>query len=126
MLQDQVQTAKELLAKKPSAEFSEQLSAARQRRDEQQSKLEALLMAREIIISAIPQVYTFWSETCSIISTFIDHIVILQVICLPMNCMQVSLNVDGILLSPPTLPHLIKIMSPSPEPTVYESQSRHQ
>ena len=67
MLQDQVQTAKERLAKKPSPEFTEQLSAARHRRDEQQSQLEALLMAREIIISAIPQVYNFLPETCSII-----------------------------------------------------------
>ena len=69
MLQDQVQTAKELLAKKPSPEFSEQLSASRQRRNEQQSKLESLLMAREIIISAIPMViYCFWSEMCTLLA----------------------------------------------------------
>ena len=45
-----------MLAKKPCAAFSEQLNTARQKRNEQQSKLEALLMARELILCAIPQV----------------------------------------------------------------------
>jgi len=54
-LQDQVQNAKEMLAKKSCAAFSEQLNTARQKRNEQQSKLEALLMARELILCAIPQ-----------------------------------------------------------------------
>ena len=46
-----------MMAKKSSPAFSEQLNVARQKRNEQQSKLEALLMARELIIIAIPEVY---------------------------------------------------------------------
>ena len=46
-----------MLAKRPSCEaFAEQLNAAREKRNEQQSKLVALLMARELIVDAIPQV----------------------------------------------------------------------
>lgn len=47
--QDQVQHAKHMLSQKSCASFREQLSSARQRRDEQQGKLVALLMARELI-----------------------------------------------------------------------------
>lgn len=54
-LQDQVQSAKEMFAKKSSPAVSEQLNVARQKRNEQQSKLEALLMARELIMNAIPE-----------------------------------------------------------------------
>lgn len=46
-----------MLAKKSSPAVSEQLNVARQKRNEQQSKLEALLMARELIMNAIPEVY---------------------------------------------------------------------
>lgn len=59
-LQDQVQTAKEMLAKKPSgAALVEQLNVARQNRNDQQIKLEALIMARELIVDALPQVCDF-------------------------------------------------------------------
>lgn len=54
--QDLVQHAKDMLAQKSCAVFSEQLSAARQKRDEEQGKLVALLMARELIASATHQV----------------------------------------------------------------------
>ena len=63
-LQDQVQTAKEMLAKKPrGAALVEQLNVARQNRNDQQIKLEALIMARELIVDALPQVCDFvlWS-----------------------------------------------------------------
>ena len=63
-LQDQVQTAKEMLAKKPrGAALAEQLNVARQNRNDQQIKLEALIMARELIVDALPQVCNFvlWS-----------------------------------------------------------------
>ena len=59
-LQDQVQTAKEMLAKKPrGAALVEQLNVARQNRNDQQIKLEALIMARELIVDALPQVCDF-------------------------------------------------------------------
>ena len=59
-LQDQVQTAKEMLAKKPrAAALVEQLNVARQNRNDQQIKLEALIMARELIVDALPQVCDF-------------------------------------------------------------------
>lgn len=54
-LQDQVQAAKEVVAKKSSQTSVEQLNIARQKRNEQQSKLEALLIAREKITIAISQ-----------------------------------------------------------------------
>ncbi|XP_078358799.1 uncharacterized protein LOC144643419 [Oculina patagonica] len=53
--QDQVQHAKQMLAQKRCDTLNEQLSAARQQRDVEIGKLDALLMARELIISAIPQ-----------------------------------------------------------------------
>lgn len=46
-----------MVAKKSSPAFSEQLNVARKKRNEQQSKLEALVMARELIMNAIPEVY---------------------------------------------------------------------
>jgi len=54
--QDLVQHAKDMLSQKLCAASSEQLSAARQKRDEQQGKLVALLMARELISNATHQV----------------------------------------------------------------------
>lgn len=54
--QDQVQHAKHMLSQKSCASFREQLSSARQRRDEQQGKLVALLMARELINNTTHQV----------------------------------------------------------------------
>lgn len=57
--QDLVQHAKDMLSQKSCAAFSEQLSAARQKRDEKQGKLVALLMARELISSATHQVW-YW------------------------------------------------------------------
>ena len=51
-----------MLAKKPSCEaLTEQLNAAREKRNEQQNKLEALLMARELIVHAIPQVHVLFN-----------------------------------------------------------------
>lgn len=54
--QDQVQHAKDMLSQKSCAALREQLSAARQKRDEQQRKLVALLMARELITNTTRQV----------------------------------------------------------------------
>lgn len=54
--QDQVQHAKGMLAQNACAAFNEQLSAARQQRDVEIGKLDTLLMARELIISATDQV----------------------------------------------------------------------
>ena len=57
MLTDQVQVAKGMVKKNPSPATTEELNVARKRRDGQQSKLEVLLMAREIIATAIPEVH---------------------------------------------------------------------
>ena len=54
--QDLVQLAKDMLAQKSCAAYKEQLVAARQKRDEQQGKLVALLMARELIANSTHQV----------------------------------------------------------------------
>ena len=57
MLTDQVQVAKGMVKKNPSPATTEELNVARNRRDGQQSKLEVLLMAREIIATTIPEVH---------------------------------------------------------------------
>ena len=49
-----------MLTQKPSAAWNEELRAARQQRDEDQGKLVALLMARELIAGSIRQVYILW------------------------------------------------------------------
>lgn len=59
MLTDQVQVAKGMVKKNPSPATTEELNVARKRRDGQQSKLEVLLMAREIIATAIPEAESF-------------------------------------------------------------------
>lgn len=55
--QDQVQHAKTVIAQKPCAASTEQLKAAREQRNGEQEKLEALLLTRELIVAASRQVY---------------------------------------------------------------------
>ena len=54
--QDHVQHAKAMLAKNSCAELQEQLRLARHHRNEEQKKIESLLVARELIIHSLPQV----------------------------------------------------------------------
>lgn len=70
-LTDQVQVAKGIVKNNPSPATTEQLNVARKRRDGQQSKLEALLIAREIIIAAIPQVH--YMQQLRILADFSEH-----------------------------------------------------
>ena len=62
--QDLVQHAKDMLAQKSCAAYKEQLVAARQKRDEQQGKLVAILMARELIANSTHQVKIQVSFVC--------------------------------------------------------------
>lgn len=71
MLTDQVQVAKGIVKHNPCPATTEQLNVARKRRDGQQSKLEALLIAREIIVAAIPQVH--YMQQLRILADFSEH-----------------------------------------------------
>lgn len=56
--QDQVQHAKTVVAQKPCVASTEQLKAAREQRNGEQEKLEALLLTRELIVAASRQAET--------------------------------------------------------------------
>ena len=67
MAQDQVQHAKNTSVQKPCAASTEQLRVARQQRDREQEKLVALLMTRELIVSATREVhYIMYTYTISL------------------------------------------------------------